>query len=86
MVQTPKFGFYAFVEIGATNVGGIVNTRRVGDFVSRGDEAGYFNFGGSCIITILPKRKIVWDQSLEKMSASGIECYAKAGMKAGEFA
>lgn len=86
MVQTPKFGFYAFVEIGATNVGGIVNTRRVGDFVARGDEAGYFNFGGSCIITIFPKRKIIWDQSLEKMSSSGIECYAKAGMKAGEFA
>ena len=86
VVENPDFGFYAFVEIGATNVGGIVNTRRVGESVARGDEAGFFNFGGSCVITVFPKRAINWNQALLEASSRGVECYARAGMKAGEFA
>lgn len=86
VVENPDFGFYAFVEIGATNVGGIVNTRRVGESVARGDEAGFFNFGGSCVITLFPKRAINWNQALLEASSRGVECYARAGMKAGEFA
>lgn len=84
IVENPKFGFYAFFEIGATNVGSIVNTRNVGDCVARGDEAGYFNFGGSCVISIFPKG-VKWNEKLVQMSAEGVECYAKEGMKAGEF-
>lgn len=86
VVENPDFGFYAFAEIGATNVGGIVNTRRVGESVARGDEAGFFNFGGSCLITVFPKRKIEWNLDLLEASSRGVECYALAGMKAGEFA
>lgn len=83
ILETPDFGFCAFVEIGATNVGSIVNTHKVGDSFARGDEAGYFRFGGSCVVSIFPKSKIDWNEKLVEMSSRGIETYAKMGMLAG---
>ena len=83
IIENQELGFCAFVEIGATNVGSIVNFAEVGDYVERGDTAGYFNFGGSCVVSIFPRGKIAWNSTLREMSRAGVECYARAGRAAG---
>ena len=82
-IENQYFGMCAFVEIGATNVGSIVNLRSVGESVERGDVAGYFNFAGSCVITLIPKDKFQWNETLIEMSSQNVECYTKAGKFAG---
>jgi hypothetical protein len=50
-LKTDAFGKVAFVIIGATMVGSIGLSVRPGDAIARGDEVGYFAFGGStCIV------------------------------------
>ena len=50
MLRTSNFGTLAYVEVGAMNVGKIVQTHEQGEPFRRGDEKGYFCFGASTII------------------------------------
>lgn len=75
-----------FLEIGATNVGSIVNTAPVDSFFAKGDEKGYFRFGGSMVITIFLSGAVNPASDLETNSAVGIELYAKMGDKMGAIA
>ncbi|KAG5000555.1 hypothetical protein JHK87_021627 [Glycine soja] len=52
IVSTVDFGKVAFVAIGATMVGSITFTKKKGDYVKKGDEFGYFSFGGSTVICV----------------------------------
>ena len=70
------------VEIGATLVGGIHPTARTGA-VEKGDEKGYFSFGGSCLVTVWPRGRIRFADDLIKQSSQGVELYAKMGDKLG---
>ena len=84
LVDSPDFGVCAFVEIGATNVGGIVNFGGLDENVARGDVAGFFRFGGSCVATIFPQTcKIEFNPQLRKMSSCGMETYARVNSLAG---
>lgn len=75
----------AVVQIGATNVGSIVNFDKVGDKVLRGNVMGMFKFGGSCIVTIFEKGAAKFDETLIKLSKEPIECLSKANSKSGEL-
>ncbi|KAG0463329.1 hypothetical protein HPP92_019398 [Vanilla planifolia] len=55
IISTSKFGKVAFVAIGATMVGSITFLRQKGDYVHKGDEFGYFSFGGSTVICVFQK-------------------------------
>lgn len=79
VVTRPDIGSYLFLEIGATNVGGIVDTCTPGTRVARGDEKGYFRFGGSMTIVIFPENTFVPAADLAAQSAAGIELYARMG-------
>ena len=84
LIESQEFGVCAFVEIGATNVGSIENFGKLGEIAKRGEQAGLFRFGGSCVVTIFPKEnKIQWNEALKKYSPQSIECYAKANQFAG---
>ena len=84
LIETDGMGLCAFAEIGATNVGTIVNFDGVSARVKRGAEAGLFHFGGSCVATIFERNaRIDWNPRLAEYSAENIECYAKAGEIAG---
>lgn len=72
-------GDYLFLEVGATNVGGIVLTSESGVPVSKGDEKGYFRFGGSMVITLFREGSFFAAADLTKHSAEGREIYAKMG-------
>lgn len=85
VIENEEMGMVAFVEIGATNVGSIVNFGKVGDNVMRGAEGGLFRFGGSCLISIFEKKaEIEWNAKLKEYSGKGIESYGKVGEIVGE--
>ncbi|RWR90202.1 phosphatidylserine decarboxylase proenzyme 2 isoform X2 [Cinnamomum micranthum f. kanehirae] len=66
IISTAEFGKVAFVAIGATMVGSITFSRKQGDYVRKGDEFGYFSFGGSTVICIFEKDAIEIDEDLLK--------------------
>ncbi len=55
-----------------------------GTSVQRGDESGYFAYGGSTIVCVFPpEAKVQWDQDLKDNSASGIETMVRVGDRIG---
>lgn len=75
----------AITEIGATNVGSIIQLKNVGDTFTQGECKGYFKFGGSCLITIFPKDTVRFNDDILNLSKNNIEFYALANQKIGEF-
>jgi phosphatidylserine decarboxylase len=78
-LQTEAFGRVLLLEIGATCVGSICQTYSAGTPVSKGDEKGYFRFGGSSTITIFEPGRIKFDQDLIENSQHHRELYARVG-------
>jgi phosphatidylserine decarboxylase len=78
-LQTEAFGKVLLVEIGATCVGSICQTYTVGTPVSKGEEKGYFRFGGSSIITIFEPGRIRFDEDLIENTKQHRELYARMG-------
>ncbi|MCO8125171.1 phosphatidylserine decarboxylase [Stieleria sp. TO1_6] len=78
-LETDSFGKVLLLEIGATCVGGICQTYSAGQTVGKGDEKGYFRFGGSSTIVIFPPGSIRFDDDLLAQSAQQRELYAKVG-------
>ncbi|GAA5914585.1 uncharacterized protein JCM6883_004428 [Sporobolomyces salmoneus] len=75
----------AFVQIGAMLVGSIVQTAQQGQQVKRGDELGYFAYGGSTIVLLVPKDRVKWDEDLIKNSENKLETSVKVGEQIGRF-
>jgi phosphatidylserine decarboxylase len=84
-LRTDHLGEVVFLEVGATCVGSVVHTARPGQFVAKGDEKGYFRFGGSCVITLFEPGKINFSEDLLEHSAAGREVYARMGDVAGSM-
>ncbi|MDB6138645.1 MAG: Phosphatidylserine decarboxylase [Verrucomicrobiaceae bacterium] len=82
-VRTPDRGEVLFLEIGATCVGTIVHTFSPDQPVAKGDEKGYFRFGGSCVITVYEQGKVAWDADLIENGNAGREVYAWMGERCG---
>ncbi len=84
VVDSPQFGQVAVLEIGATNVGSIRQSGwEPGKPVRKGEEKGYFAFGGSCVITLFQRRRIVFDSDLVEQSARYLETFARMGERLG---
>jgi len=78
-VQTESAGTVLQLEIGATCVGGIQQTFAANKPVMKGEEKGYFRFGGSSTITIFEPGQIEFAEDLVEHSAQNRELYAKVG-------
>ncbi|MFA6916425.1 MAG: archaetidylserine decarboxylase [Parachlamydiales bacterium] len=65
-LDSPQFGKVLYVEIGATNVGSVVETYNPDNFQKKGDEKGYFEFGASCLVVLFQKGSIQFDKDLLK--------------------
>lgn len=76
---TPDLGTVLVIEIGATNVGSIVQTFAPGAAVAKGAEKGYFKFGGSSTITIFEPGRVKLAEDLTAHSAEQRELYARMG-------
>ncbi|KAJ0973135.1 hypothetical protein J5N97_021094 [Dioscorea zingiberensis] len=83
IISTSEFGKVAFVSIGATMVGSITFVKKQGDYVHKGDEFGYFSFGGSTVICIFEKDAIKIDDDLLTNSERSLETLVAVGMKLG---
>ncbi|XP_059447999.1 phosphatidylserine decarboxylase proenzyme 2-like [Corylus avellana] len=73
----------ALVAIGATMVGSITFSKKEGDYVYKGDEFGYFSFGGSTVICVFEKDAIEIDDDLLSNSTRSLETLVQVGMKLG---
>ncbi len=83
-ISESPVGSYLFLEVGATNVGSIIDTSEPGISVQKGEEKGYFRFGGSMVITLFKAGTFHPVPDLEKQSRNGIELYARMGDLMGE--
>lgn len=82
-IETDQFGTVIFVEVGATCVGSIHQTFRGGRRVQKGEEKGFFSFGGSCIVLLFEKGRIEFDADLIRNSERGLETKALFGSSLG---
>ena len=66
------FGRFWMVDVGAFGVGTIVQTY-AGATHAKGDEKGYFKFGGSTVILVVRAGALAFDEDLVRNSAAGLE-------------
>lgn len=83
LIDSLNFGRMMYVEIGALLVGKIKNIVLEGN-VTKGEEKGYFMYGGSTVIILTQKDKIIIDEDIISNSLNGLETYVKYGEKIGK--
>ena len=79
LIENKTIGDYAMIEIGATFVGTIVQTCQEITDVSKGDEKGYFKFGGSTVVLLFNKNSVIFDPDLRNNTKNGFETSVKMG-------
>ncbi len=78
-IDSPSFGLVTTVEFGATNVGSIHQTYQTGKRVAKGDEKGFFSFGGSATMTFFEPERIALTPDLIEHGKAQREVYARMG-------
>ena len=78
-IETEKLGAVLMLEIGATNVGSIKQTYRAGTTIAKGDEKGYFEFGGSSTMLLFEPGRVRLADDLVEQSHNQRELYARVG-------
>lgn len=78
MINSPIFGDVVMAEVGATMVGSMIQTYN-GTTVKKGEEKGYFKFGGSTVVLFFEKDQIKIDDDLLNNSSKGLETTIKMG-------
>ncbi|KAK0668965.1 phosphatidylserine decarboxylase-domain-containing protein [Cercophora samala] len=82
-IDSPQFGRVMVICIGAMMVGSTVITKKEGDEVKRGDELGYFKFGGSTLVVLFESGRMVFDDDLVDNSNTALETLVRVGMSVG---
>lgn len=78
IIETAHFGRVAFIEVGAITIGSMIQTFTPGP-VTRGQEKGYFRYGGSTVVALFEPGRVTFDPDLVADSANGLEVKVKAG-------
>jgi phosphatidylserine decarboxylase len=81
ILDTKEFGKILLSEVGATMVGGIKQTYTPKTKVRKGEEKGYFYFGGSTCIMLFEKGKIKIDKDIVANTLQGVETKVYMGEK-----
>ncbi|MDD6024061.1 MAG: phosphatidylserine decarboxylase [Oscillospiraceae bacterium] len=81
-IRSEQFGNLLMMEVGAMLVGRIKNLHGPGK-VNRGEEKGYFEFGGSSIVLLLEPERFQPDADIVENSARGEETVVKLGESVG---
>lgn len=79
ILDTDSYGTVIYIEVGALLVGKIKN-RDITDFKT-GDEKGYFEYGGSTVILLFEKDKLIIDDNIINTSIKNYELFVKLGEK-----
>lgn len=78
ILNTKNFGKVIDIDVGAMGVGKIVNHHQEYTF-KKGEEKGYFEFGGSTIVLLVKKNSVEIDKDILENSKEGIETIVKYG-------
>jgi len=81
--HSENFGDVLHIEVGATCVGSIIQTYVPGNTIKKGDEKGYFKFGGSTTILFFEKNKVKIDEDIIEQTNRGYETSVLMGEKIG---
>jgi len=84
LMNNKTFGSVMYITVGATMVGSVVLTSTPQSFVQKGDEHGYFAFGGSTILLLFQKGVVEFDQDLLLNSQVMMETLVKVGTRIGK--
>ncbi len=82
-LDSPQAGKVLLMEVGAMFVGTIVQTYRPTMTVRKGDEKGFFKFGGSTCILFFEKDVMEFDADLVKNSSEMKETFVQMGDRIG---
>jgi len=82
-LRSPIFGDVLFIAVGATMVGSILLTSHEGQNASKGDEHGYFAFGGSTVLLLFRQGTITFDPDLLVNSGKSLETLVKVRTQIG---
>ncbi|MCC5912174.1 MAG: phosphatidylserine decarboxylase [Clostridiaceae bacterium] len=81
--QSDSFQKISMIEVGATCVGSIIQTYTPGSTVKKGEEKGYFKFGGSTVILFLKANTVKIDEDLVANTKKGLETKVNMGERIG---
>lgn len=79
ILQTSDYGDVLIVDVGATMVGSIIQTYKPNSKVQKGDEKGYFAFGGSTLVLLFENGKTQFEKDLIANTQKGLETTVKMG-------
>ena len=79
------FGRFWMIDVGAFGVGTIVQTYN-GVKHAKGEERGYFKFGGSTVVVVTRAGALSFDADLVANSAAGLETRVRCGERIAEIA
>jgi phosphatidylserine decarboxylase len=82
-LMTNLFGKILWVEVGATCVGTIHQTFEAGAKYKKGEEKGFFSFGGSSLVLLFRPGTITLDADLLAASERGLEIRCLIGQSMG---
>jgi len=83
LIETEKAGTVAYIEVGATNCGSIIQNFVPNSWVRKGDEKGFFRIGGSAIILLFEPNRMQFSEDLLELSSQGDEVYCQIGQPLG---
>lgn len=84
LFKSDNFKDILYVEVGATCVGTIVQTYEPGSRVSKGDEKGFFKFGGSTVVLFFEKDAVKIDSDIIEQTNLGYETRIAMGETIGK--
>lgn len=82
-IESSNAGKVASFLVGATCVGSVKITSQLPADITKGEEYGYFLFGGSSVLTLFEKGSISIADDLLESTSQGMELYAKMGQSLG---
>lgn len=85
VLHTDTIGDVLSLAVGATGVGAICQTYAPNTPVAKGEEQGYFAFGGSTVMTFFEPGRVQIAQDLLTNTAEGYETYARQGDELGNW-
>ena len=83
MIDSDYHGKVAQFIVGATCVGSATFTFSQNQRIKKGEELGYFSFGGSSVLTLFEKDRLRISEDVQQHSQANIETYAKMGEEMG---
>jgi phosphatidylserine decarboxylase len=86
--RSDHFGDVFYIEVGALCVGRIHQCFEPGKPVKRGQEKGYFDFGGSTVVLIVAdgQKSLKLDPLISSQNALGVEVLVRLGDNLGRWA